>query len=939
MSVHKCHGSGVILIVLLLLSFLLMTAAVQSAPAAAAVVGSGGMSAGGWAAGPPAMAEEAPAAREAETGFAPAGLFYYYVRASVAGPGGTVSPKYREYLIFSVATVNIYPSPGYRIASLSDNGKFVPISNPYRMHVYRNHNVVVTFAPIEFTVGASVAGGGGTVSPASQKVQYGHAAAVDIIPDAGKRIQSITDNGVGVPISDPYHIDNVTGDHSVVVTFTADTYTVAASVAGGHGSVDPLTQDIAHGGTASITITPDDTYQIATITDNGVSVAPSNPYVINGVSEDHDVVVTFHTVDYMVAASVLDGQGTVDPPTQIVVSGDPATITITPDPGYHIAAIMDNNVSMPVTNPYVIASVTEHHSVVVLFAPDAHTVAASATGAGGGVNPPTQGVPRGGTAAVFIQPQEGYHIASISDNDEVVAISNPYVILQVEEDHEVKVTFAPDIFAVNAYAPGGGGTVTPPVQEVTYGHTAAIDVVPDAGEVIASIVDNAVPQPPSDPYIIENVTSDHEVVASFAPGNQPSWYLAEGSTAWGFSTYITLINPGVEDLNATLTYMLTDGSEQQQTVGLPAFSQVTVWPSALLGEADFSTVVECLEGKSIAVDRTMYWTGPGALSPEGHCSVGVTAPQNTWYLPEGSSDWGFETWVLVLNPGSVDASVTLTYMVEGEDPVEAEKTVPAHTRASFDMASDIGTADASIMVSSDQLVIAERSMYRNNRREGHCSVGSSAPSDTFYLAEGTTAWGFTTYLLVQNPGLTEANVTVTYMTPSGPKEQPPFAMPPRSRRTIRVNDVADVSSTDVSTELRADAPIVAERAMYWGADTGLGEACHASIGMVSPHVYSYLPDGQTSEGRETYTLVQNPGDEQVRIEVRYLLADGAEQAGFVVDVPARSRMTFDMGAVVPAARAGVKVSCLTPGRGILVERAMYWNNRGAGMESIGGSSN
>lgn len=242
------------------------------------------------------------------------------------------------------------------------------------------------------------------------------------------------------------------------------------------------------------------------------------------------------------------------------------------------------------------------------------------------------------------------------------------------------------------------------------------------------------------------------------------------------------------------------------------------------------------------------------------------------------------------------------------------------------------------MVTSDRPVMAERSMYRNNRREGHCSVGAATPAETFYLADGTTAWGFTTYVLVQNPGLTGANVTITYMTPSGPKEQPPFAMPPQSRRTIRVNDVAGVSNTDVSTELRADAPIVAERAMYWGGGTVLGEACHASIGLASPYTYSYLPDGQTSEGRETYTLVQNPGDTQVRVEIRYLLANGAGQAGFVVDVPARSRMTFNMGDIVPSARAAVKVSCLSPGKGVLVERSMYWNNRGAGIESIGGCS-
>ncbi len=870
-----------------------------------------------------------------------AGLFRYYVKASVVGGGGTAVPAYARYWIFSTATVHINPSPGYAIASVSDNGKFVPTTHEheYKVRVLGNHDIIVTFARNRFSVTAAASGGGGTVSPASQQVYYGHTASVDIDPDPGFYAHSITDNGTSVPVSDPYLIHGVDRDHNVVVTFMPETYTVDASVSGGHGSVDPPTQTVSYGGTASVDITPDGSYQIATITDNGVSMPISDPYVINNVTEDHDVVVTFHETDWMVAASVAGGGGTVTPEFQIITDGDSASITITPDPDYHIAAIIDNNVSMPIADPYVIGSVTQNHSVVVSFAADTYTVDASAPGGGGTVDPLTQTVAYDGTAAVYMQPQTGYHIAFISDNGVPQAISNPYVITHVAEDHDVLVAFAPDTFEVSAYAPWGGGEVDPATQTVMYGHAAAIDIYPDAGDVISSIIDNGVSVPASDPYYIEDVNSDHEVLVTFVRGEQPVWYLAEGSTAWGFSTYVTIENPGTEGLNARLTYMGTDGVRQEQEVGLPPLSQVTVNPAALLGEADFSTQVTCLEGKTIAVDRTMHWTGPGAPSPEGHNSVGATAPANTWYLPEGSSDWGFESWVLVQNPGDEAAAVTLVYMIQGAQPVEVEKAVPAYSRMNFSMAEDIGTADASMMVSSSVPVVAERSMYRNGRREGHCSIGATTPAETFYLAEGTTAWGFTTYLLLQNPGNTAADVAITYMTPAGPKVHPPFTLPPQSRWTIRLNDVPDIADTDVSTMVQASAPIVAERAMYWGEGTPLGEACHASIGIDSPHGIFYLPDGQTSEGRETYTLVQNPNDTPVQVVVSYLQANGAGQSSFVMDVPALSRLTFNMADTLPSARAAVKVTCLTPGSGILVERAMYWNDRGAGIESIGAYSN
>jgi hypothetical protein len=67
------------------------------------------------------------------------------------------------------------------------------------------------------------------------------------------------------------------------------------------------------------------------------------------------------------------------------------------------------------------------------------------------------------------------------------------------------------------------------------------------------------------------------------------------------------------------------------------------------------------------------------------------------------------------------------------------------------MADDTSNKDASIKVESDQPVIPERAVYRDNRREGHESIGTISPSENYYLAEGSTNYGFTTYVLVQNP--------------------------------------------------------------------------------------------------------------------------------------------------------------------------------------------
>jgi|GEM_PF-546432 len=415
-----------------------------------------------------------------------------------------------------------------------------------------------------------------------------------------------------------------------------------------------------------------------------------------------------------------------------------------------------------------------------------------------------------------------------------------------------------------------------------------------------------------------------------------TWYLAEGTSDYGFDTYVTMENPNSSAVTAQVTYMTKTGPFVRSDITLPPASQTVINPRNDIGATDFSTKVVCKEGKTICADRRMVWTGPGSPSSEGHSSVGVTAPAKTWYLAEGSSKWGFECWLLIQNPGSTIATCKVTYMVEGVGPQTVSHDVPANSRASFSMAGDIGPADASIKVEANVPVISERSMYRNNRREGHCSVGTTTPATDFYLAEGTTDWGFTTYLLVQNPNATAITVNVTYMTPTGAVNQPAFSMTPNSRKTINVNDV--VSKKDCSIRVNGSAPIIAERAMYWGAGTPLGEACHDSVGMSAPHMTFYLPDGETFNGTETWTLVQNPNAKPVSVEVSYLTPTGQGNKVVTATIPANSRQSFSMGDAMPSARASVMVTSKTAGLPIMVERSMYWNARGAGTDTIGGYS-
>ena len=225
-----------------------------------------------------------------------------------------------------------------------------------------------------------------------------------------------------------------------------------------------------------------------------------------------------------------------------------------------------------------------------------------------------------------------------------------------------------------------------------------------------------------------------------------TWYLAEGTNAWGFSTYITIENPNDHGRHrqAHLHGPQRAGTRQGDSAP-PGPSPCPALPDhglldvrhrehRLLHQGGVPAGQDHSRGPHHVLDRAGLLTRPARLPllHRGHL------PSKTWYLPEGSSAWGFETWTLVENPNASPAHVTLTYMTQDRGPRSLPRPCPPTPAPPTTWPPTSGQADASIKVTSDVPVVAERSMYRNNRREGSCSIGATTPATDYYLAEGAT---------------------------------------------------------------------------------------------------------------------------------------------------------------------------------------------------------
>ena len=300
-----------------------------------------------------------------------------------------------------------------------------------------------------------------------------------------------------------------------------------------------------------------------------------------------------------------------------------------------------------------------------------------------------------------------------------------------------------------------------------------------------------------------------------------TWYLAEGSTAHGFETWVLIQNPGTAEANVTVTYMTSNGIVKKPTFPVAAGQRYTIDVGRDVGFCDVSTKVE--SDQDIVCERSMYWDARRG----GHDSIGVTSPSRTWYLAEGSTAWGFETYLLIQNPSETKpASVNVTYMTRFGPAYEPAFIMGPGSRKTIRVNDSIKDEDTSIKVESDNEVIAERAMYWDNGtgKAGHDTVGVPAPATSVNLGEGSTAWGFETFLCIQNPGSQDASVSVTYMTPNGPVNTPNRVVGANSRLTVDVNN--ECPDVDASIKVQSATPIMAERAMYW-QNRGGG---HVSIG-------------------------------------------------------------------------------------------------------------
>jgi hypothetical protein len=200
-----------------------------------------------------------------------------------------------------------------------------------------------------------------------------------------------------------------------------------------------------------------------------------------------------------------------------------------------------------------------------------------------------------------------------------------------------------------------------------------------------------------------------------------SWFLAEGATGGFFDTFVLMINPQPRDAHVMLQFLLDTGQTVTETKVIPANQRLTInieaEPDPRLQNAAVSTVVT--SDIPIVVERSMYWIGDVSPWAEAHNSFGVTEAGLHWGLAEGriGTPLNYHTYILLANPQTTAASVTVTFMREnGLPPIVKTYTVPPTSRFNIDVnfvdpAMQNEYVGADVKVTNGVPIVVERSMY------------------------------------------------------------------------------------------------------------------------------------------------------------------------------------------------------------------------------------
>jgi Ca2+-binding RTX toxin-like protein len=308
-------------------------------------------------------------------------------------------------------------------------------------------------------------------------------------------------------------------------------------------------------------------------------------------------------------------------------------------------------------------------------------------------------------------------------------------------------------------------------------------------------------------------------------------------------------------------------------------------------------------------------------------TITVTVSTLTYSLAEGATGSFFDLDVLIANPTSTPAPATVTFLRQDGAPIVQNMTIAPTSRTTLHVDQIPGLENqggVSTVVTSTTGVplVVERTMFWDQSYYGsHGGTAVDGPRTRWLFAEGSEGF-FNTFVLLANANAAPATVTVTFLREGSTPFVKQVNVAGNARATIAAGASPELVGRSFSIVVDSTQPIIAERAMYFGA-ARLFDGGHESAGVPQGAQVWFLAEGATGTFFETFVLIGNPNPDAATVEATFL-TDRGESVVRSKTVPANGRLTINIEAEDPLLANAAVSTAIVASQPVVVERAMYW---------------
>jgi hypothetical protein len=323
-----------------------------------------------------------------------------------------------------------------------------------------------------------------------------------------------------------------------------------------------------------------------------------------------------------------------------------------------------------------------------------------------------------------------------------LALLNPYT-----EDAIVDLSFTTEL---GAEAPADFQGIVVPAQSLVsvdlgthlrQRRQVAATVSARAGRVVAFKTQVIAPAPspggqsPAGPNAASGTPSGSRppglslVLGSPSPGT--TWWWPQGAVTEGVTERYQIFNPGGTAASVSLAVSLDQGSAEPFSLQVPPHGTVTVTSSneaRIPKGVGYAAVLRSENGVGVIAERTVDAAAPSAQT--GLADVaGSRLTATRWLLAAGAADASVDEFVLVSNPGSRPAVVSLSALAGATAPLPglSSLTVPAGGRVAVLVNDHSAGLNRALIVQSSGAVVVERDLDQAKRPGIDASIGVPIP--------------------------------------------------------------------------------------------------------------------------------------------------------------------------------------------------------------------